>query len=309
MTNTANKPRHLLSIEDLNYSDIEHLFQLTDSMIDKDTLALKKMASLDGVTVMSLFFEPSTRTRTSFEIAARRLSADYYHIDIKTSATHKGESLLDTVYNLQAMQADMFIVRHNVGGTPPFIAQTVAPHVSVINAGDGSNAHPTQALLDMYTIRHHKGNFENLSVAIVGDVFHSRVARSQLQALTTLGVKDIRVIGPQVLIPKDVEHKGVTVFHDIESGLQEADVVVTLRLQKERFANPQLPTEEEYFNQFGLTGQRLALAKPDAIVMHPGPMNRGVEIASDVADGAQSVILQQVTFGVATRMAVMSYLR
>ncbi|HHW64912.1 MAG TPA: aspartate carbamoyltransferase catalytic subunit, partial [Rhodocyclaceae bacterium] len=247
-----------------------------------------------------------------FEIAAKRLSADVVNLNINTSSAAKGESLLDTVDNLCAMQADMFVVRHAASGAPMLIAQhlhnTRREHISVVNAGDGRHAHPTQGLLDMYTIRHFKRDFTNLTVAIVGDVLHSRVARSQIAALTTLGVPEVRVIGPKTLLPTEVERLGVRVFHDMREGLKGVDVVMMLRLQNERMNGALLPTPQEYYKIWGLTADKLALAKPDAIVMHPGPMNRGVEIESAVADGAQAVILPQVTFGIAVRMAVMSML-
>jgi len=234
------------------------------------------------------------------------------NLNINTSSAAKGESLLDTVDNLCAMQADMFVVRHAASGAPMLIAQhlqnTGRDHIHVVNAGDGRHAHPTQGLLDMYTIRHFKRDFTNLTVAIVGDVLHSRVARSQIAALTTLGVPEVRVIGPKTLLPTEVERLGVRVFHDMCEGLKGVDVVMMLRLQNERMNGALLPTPQEYYKIWGLTAEKLALAKPDAIVMHPGPMNRGVEIDSAVADGAQAVILPQVTFGIAVRMAVMSML-
>ncbi len=227
-------------------------------------------------------------------------------INIAASATSKGESLLDTINNLEAMFVDMFVVRHGISGAGHFIAQHTAPHISVINAGDGQHAHPTQAMLDMFTIRQYKQKFDHLKVAIIGDILHSRVARSQIRALNTLGVKDVRVIAPKTLLPQFVENLGVTSFNDIEEGLVGSDVIIMLRLQKERMTSALLPTEREYFKCFGLTEKRLKLANPDAIVMHPGPINRGVEIESSIADGPQSVILQQVTNGVAVRMAIMS---
>lgn len=304
-----HKPlRHFLSIEQLDQATLSHLFEITDTMIDSDMRTIKKIPLLQGATVTSLFFEPSTRTRTSFEIAAKRLSADYLNLSIESSSASKGESILDTLYNLQAMQTDVFVIRHNVSGMVEHLSQYVAPHVHLINAGDGSHAHPTQALLDMYTIRHYKKSFSGLKVAIIGDVIHSRVAKSQIQALKLLGVQDIRAIGPTSLLPDHLDAQGVAVHHNLQQGLKDVDVVITLRLQRERFANPAVPTAEMYFRDYGLTPSALAHAKPDAIVMHPGPMNRGVEIVSEVADGPQSVILQQVTFGIATRMAVMAYL-
>ncbi|MDO8275727.1 MAG: aspartate carbamoyltransferase catalytic subunit, partial [Serpentinimonas sp.] len=244
-------------------------------------------------------------TRTTFEIAATRLSADVINLDIARSSAAKGESLLDTIANLSAMAADIFVVRHSESGAPYLIAQHVAPHEHVINAGDGRHAHPTQGLLDAYTIRHHKGDFSQLSVAIVGDVLHSRVARSDIHALRTLGCPDVRVVGPRTLVPPDLAAMGVRVCHELEEGLRDCDVVIALRLQNERMNGALLPSSQEYFQRFGLTPERLRWAKPDPIVMHPGPVNRGVEIASSVVDGAQSVVLEQVSFGIAVRMAVM----
>ena len=228
------------------------------------------------------------------------------NLDIARSSATKGESLLDTIANLSAMHADMFVVRHSESGSPYLIAQHCAPHVHVVNAGDGRHAHPTQGLLDMYTIRHFKRDFTQLTVAIVGDIVHSRVARSDIHALTTLGVPEIRAVGPRTLVPGDLRDMGVRVCHDMAEGIRDADVIIMLRLQNERMSGAMLPSAGEFAKKFGLTPEKLALARPDAIVMHPGPINRGVEIDSRVADGAQSVILPQVTFGIAVRMAVMS---
>jgi aspartate carbamoyltransferase catalytic subunit len=239
-------------------------------------------------------------------LAGKRLSADVINLNIETSATSKGESLLDTLKNLEAMQSDMFIVRHSDSGAAHFIAEHCTPNVAIINAGDGRHAHPTQAMLDMLTIRRHKGGFDGLKIAIVGDILHSRVARSQLQALTTLGVSDVRLVGPKTLVPSFFAQMGATICHDLEAGLKDVDVVVMLRLQKERMKGALLPSESEFYRLYGLTEETLAWAKPDAIVMHPGPINRGVEISSEVADGKHSVILDQVTNGIAVRMAVMS---
>ncbi len=230
------------------------------------------------------------------------------NLSVDSSSQSKGETLLDTVDNLAAMQADMFVVRHGQSGAAHLIARHVAPHIHVVNAGDGRHAHPTQGLLDMFTIRRYKKDFHNLRVAIVGDVLHSRVARSQIHALTTLGVPEVRVVAPKTLLPTGVEQMGVHVYHDMEHGLKDVDVVIMLRLQNERMRGAMLPSSQEYFKYYGLTQDKLAYAKHDAIVMHPGPMNRGVEIDSSVADGNQSVILPQVTFGIAVRMAVMSIL-
>jgi len=298
--------RHLLTIEGLKRQQLVDILDTAESFISVGDQQVRKVPLLRGKTVVNLFFEASTRTLTTFELAAKRLSADVLKININTSATVKGESLLDMLRNLEAMQCDMFVVRHGDSGAAHLIAQHVAPHISVINAGDGRHAHPTQALLDMFTIRRQKGEFAPLTVAIVGDIMHSRVARSLIHALTTLGVSELRVVAPKTLIPSQVEGLGVHVYHNMKQGLRDADVVIMLRLQKERMAGALLPSEHEYFQTFGLTEEKLAVAKPDAIVMHPGPINRGVEIASDVADGPRSVILEQVSNGIAVRMAVMS---
>jgi len=298
--------RHLLTIEGLKRELIVEILDMAESFTTVTGQAVKKVPILRGKTIVNLFFESSTRTLTTFELAAKRLSADVLKINVSTSATNKGESLLDMLRNLEAMHCDMFVVRHAQSGAAHFIASHVAPHISVINAGDGSHAHPTQALLDMFTIRKHKKEFAPLTVAIVGDIMHSRVARSQIHALTTLGVSELRVVAPKTLIPNDAESLGVHVYHDIKQGIRDADVVIMLRLQKERMEAALLPSEQEYFQQYGLTAEKLAYAKQDAIVMHPGPINRGVEMSSDVADGPQSVILEQVSNGIAVRMAVMA---
>ncbi len=304
--------QHLLTIEGLPREVITAILDTAAPFTEVAEREVKKLPLLRGKSVFNLFFENSTRTRTTFEIAAKRLSADVINLNINTSSTTKGETLLDTVDNLAAMQADMFVVRHASSGAPYLIAQHLAAtgrdHIRVINAGDGRHAHPTQGLLDMYTIRHYKKDFTNLTVAIVGDILHSRVARSQIHALTTLGVPEVRVIGPKTLLPTDVERLGVRVFNDMRSGLRGVDVVMMLRLQNERMNGALLPSTQEFFKYYGLTLDKLELAKPDAIVMHPGPMNRGVEIDSAVADGPHAVILPQVTFGIAVRMAVMSML-
>ena len=299
---------HLLSIEGLPRAVIEQILDTAGSFLSVNDREVKKVPLLRGKSVFNLFFENSTRTRTTFEIAAKRLSADVINLDIARSSTAKGETLLDTVANLSAMHADMFVVRHSESGAPHLIAQHCAPHVHVVNAGDGRHAHPTQGLLDMYTIRHFKKDFRNLTVAIVGDIVHSRVARSDIHALNILGVPEIRAVGPKTLVPGDLAQMGVRVCHDMAEGVKDADVVIMLRLQNERMNGGMLPSSGEFFKHFGLTPEKLALAKPDAIVMHPGPINRGVEIASEVADGKSSVILPQVTFGIAVRMAVMAIL-
>jgi len=298
--------KHFLTIDGLNRELLTEIMDRAEQFSSISHRQVKKVPILRGKTIVNLFFENSTRTRTTFELAAKRLSADVMNLNISTSATSKGESLLDTLHNLEAMHCDMFVVRHNQSGAAEFIAQHVAPHISVINAGDGCHAHPTQAMLDMFTIRRHKQHFPDLRVAIVGDILHSRVARSQIQALSTLGVGEIRVIGPKTLLPSDCKTLGVHVYHDIEAGLKDVDVVITLRLQHERMQGGLIPSAREYFNSYGVTEDKLSIAKPDAIVMHPGPINRGVEISSEVADGPQSVILEQVTHGIAVRMAVMS---
>ncbi|QJR13094.1 Aspartate carbamoyltransferase [Usitatibacter rugosus] len=300
--------RHLLTTEGLPAAMIRHILDTADQFVSVNEREVKKLPLLRGKAIFNVFFENSTRTRTTFEIAAKRLSADVINLNIGASSTSKGETLLDTVYNLQAMDADMFVVRHAQSGAPHLIARHVKPGVAVINAGDGRHAHPTQGLLDMYTIRHYKKDFSGLTVAIVGDVLHSRVARSQIHALKTLGVPELRVVGPKTLIPADVERMGVRVFHDMDAGIKDCDVVIMLRLQNERMNGALLPSAGEFYKAYGLNASKLAKAKPDAIVMHPGPMNRGVEIESSVADGHQSVILPQVTFGIAVRMAVMSIL-
>jgi aspartate carbamoyltransferase catalytic subunit len=297
---------HLLSIEGLPRGVLHHILDTAGTFLSVNEREVKKVPLLRGKSVFNLFFENSTRTRTTFEIAAKRLSADVINLDIARSSTAKGESLLDTIANLSAMHADMFVVRHSESGAPYLIAQHCAPHVHVVNAGDGRHAHPTQGLLDMYTIRHYKRDFTNLVVAVVGDIVHSRVARSDIHALTTLGVPEIRAVGPKTLVPGDLADMGVRVCHDLADGIRDADVVIMLRLQNERMSGAMLPSAAEYFKTYGLTAEKLARAKPDAIVMHPGPINRGVEIDSAVADGRQSVILPQVTFGIAVRMAVMS---
>ncbi len=301
---------HLLTIDGLSREMIHRILDTAENFVGVSDRDVKKVPLLRGKSVFNLFFENSTRTRTTFEIAANRLSADTVNLNIDTSSTNKGESLLDTIDNLTAMHADIFVVRHAQSGAPFLIAEHLnrlrAREVHVINAGDGRHAHPTQALLDMYTIRHFKKDFTGLTVAIVGDVLHSRVARSNIEALTTLGVPEVRVIAPRTLMPSALAEMGVHPYTDMRAGLEGADVVIMLRLQSERMRGSLLPSAAEYFKHYGLTAEKLAYARPDAIVMHPGPMNRGVEIDSAVADSPQAVILNQVTFGIAVRMAVMS---
>ncbi len=301
---------HLLTLEGLPAEVIASILDTAEPFASIGERDVKKVPLMRGKAVFNLFFESSTRTRTTFEIAAKRLSADVINLNIGASSTSKGESLLDTIDNLLAMNADMFVVRHSQSGAPHLIAahlnRTGRTHVHVVNAGDGLHAHPTQGLLDLFTIRHYKHEFRDLTVAIIGDILHSRVARSLIHGLTTLGVPEVRAIGPQTLLPTALQSLGVRVFNDMAAGLAGCDVVVMLRLQNERMKGALLPSAGEYFKHYGLTPEKLALAKPDAIVMHPGPMNRGVEIDSAVADGTHSVILPQVTFGIAVRMAVMS---
>jgi aspartate carbamoyltransferase catalytic subunit len=298
--------RHLLTTEGLSTSLLTEILDTAESFVSVTDQAVKKVPLLRGRTVVNLFFEASTRTRTTFELAAKRLSADVINIQASTSSTSKGETLLDTLETLQAMQVDMFVIRHEASGAAHFFAQHTAPHVAILNAGDGRHAHPTQALLDAFTIRRHKPELKELKVAIVGDLLHSRVARSNIHALHGLGVPEIRVVAPLTLMPSDIDTLGVQVHHSLRSGLRDVDVVMMLRLQKERMSGHFLPSASEYFQRYGLTPQALDLAKKDAIIMHPGPINRGVEIDSQVAYGPRSVILEQVTHGIAVRMAVMA---
>ena len=299
----SGKLIHLLGLKGLPKTELEHILDVADGLLDSQG-NLKKSKALDDMSVANLFFEPSTRTRNTFEIAAKRTSANTINVDLANSATKKNETLMDTMQTLKAMQIDMFVIRHKESGLPQRIASNIEG-VSIINAGDGTNAHPTQALLDMLTIRQHKGSFEDLSVAIIGDIRHSRVAHSDIQALSTLGVKDIRLVAPQYLQYNGIVTEGISRLDNLQEGIDDVDVVMTLRLQKERMVAADIPNEQSYFETFGLTSEKLQLAKPNAIVMHPGPVNRGIELDSDVADGPQSVILQQVTNGIAIRMAVM----
>lgn len=302
---TTHNPYQLLTTADLSKTTILKILSTASGFFTK-TGEIEKTDLLAGKTVANVFFEPSTRTRTTFEIAAKKLSADVLNFNAQVSSMSKGESLLDTIRNLQAMFCDMFIIRHNASGAAHFIAQHLPANMPIINAGDGSHAHPTQALLDMLTIQQHKKDFSKLRVAIVGDILHSRVARSQIWALQALNTAEIRVVAPKTLLPSNMQDFGVHIYHELLRGITDVDVILLLRLQRERMQNALLPSENEYFQQYGLTTERLRYAKPDAIVMHPGPINRGVEISSNVADGPQSVILQQVSNGIAVRMAVMS---
>ena len=301
-----SKINHLISTDDLNYESIIKIFDMAESFFKIGQRDIKKIPLLRGKTICNLFFENSTRTRTTFEIAAKRLSADVINLDIPTSSQSKGESIFDMVDNLIAMGTDIFVVRHPEAGVPNKIANHVASNIHIINGGDGSNAHPTQGLLDAFTIRKFKKNFSTLKIAIVGDIQHSRVAKSEINVLSTLGAKEIRVIGPKSLMPDNIDQLKVKVFHTMEEGLKDVDVVMMLRIQKERMNNDTIPSESEYFKSFGLNQKRLKIAKDNALVLHPGPINRGVEIESEVADGKQSVILNQVKYGIAIRMAVMA---
>ncbi|MGH8541265.1 MAG: aspartate carbamoyltransferase catalytic subunit [Stenotrophobium sp.] len=298
--------KHLLTLEGLGKPLILKILDQAETFASAGSGADKKFPLLRGRTIINLFFEASTRTRTTFELAAQRLSADVVNLQMAASSTSKGETLLDTLKTLEAMQADMFVIRHDSSGAAHFFAQHAAPGVAILNAGDGRHAHPTQGLLDMFTIRRAKGDLRKLTVAVVGDVLHSRVARSDLHALRTLGAKEIRVVAPPTLIPAGIEQMGAKVFHSLEAGLNGADVVILLRLQKERMLGAFLPSLSEFHRDFGLTSERMKRLKPDAVIMHPGPINRGVEIAGDIAYGERSLILQQVSHGIAVRMAVMA---
>ena len=304
--NDQGRLRHFLSLDGLPREMLTEILDTADSFLEVGARAVKKVPLMRGMTVCNVFFENSTRTRTTFELAAKRLSADVITLNVSTSSTSKGETLTDTLRTLDAMAADMFVVRHADSGAAHFIAEYVSPNVAIINGGDGRHSHPTQGMLDMLTIRRHKGDFTKLKVAIVGDILHSRVARSNMLALKTLGCPDIRVIAPKTLLPVGLEQYGVNVYTDITEGLKDVDVIIMLRLQRERMQGGLLPSEGEFYRLYGLTEQRLALAHPEAIIMHPGPINRGVEIDSLVADCPRSMILNQVTYGIAIRMAVLS---
>jgi aspartate carbamoyltransferase catalytic subunit len=297
--------RHLLGIEGLAPDDIIQLLDLADEAVEVSRQIEKKKATLRGRTQINLFFEASTRTQASFELAGKRLGADVMNMSVGSSSIKKGETLIDTAMTLNAMRPDLIVVRHHSAGAVQLLARKV--DCSVINAGDGQHEHPTQALLDALTIRRNKGRIRGLVVAICGDILHSRVARSNLILLNALGA-DVRVVGPSTLLPTGIENMGAKVYNNMREGLKDADIVMMLRLQRERMNGSFVPSVKEYFRYFGLDSEKLALAKPDALVMHPGPMNRGVEIASDIADGAQSLIREQVEMGVAVRMAVLEAL-
>ncbi len=298
--------RHLLTTEGLPRELIQRILDTAETFVPGPDAPPRKVPLLRGKTVFNLFFENSTRTRTTFELAAKRLSADVINMDVAHSSKSKGEDDLDTLYTLQAMGADIFAIRHPENGAAAHFAAHAAEHVAIVNAGDGSHAHPTQGLLDVFTIRQHRPDFENLKVAIVGDVRHSRVAHSTIHALRTLGTRDIRVVGPEQFLPEDADSLAVFATSDTRTGLEDADVVMGLRIQRERIAGDALAGVADYHSAFGLTADNLAFASPEALVMHPGPINRGVEINADIAYGRQSVILDQVRNGIAVRMAVMA---
>jgi aspartate carbamoyltransferase catalytic subunit len=298
--------RHLLTLDGLDKTLLTDILDDAEGYLTEPGVLPASSQSLAGRSVANLFFEASTRTRASFDLAGKRLGADVLNLDVNTSSRKKGESILDTIYTLEAMHVDIMVVRDASAGVPAYIARHVLPHVCILNAGESDVSHPTQGLLDVLTMRQHKGAFENLTVAIVGDISHSRVAMSATHALTTLGVGDLRLISPPVLAPDQSRVPGARILHDLAEGLADADVVMALRIQRERIGNLDgIPGIDEYFANYGISHESMKLAKPDAIVMHPGPMNRGIEIESSLADGPQSVITQQVTNGVAVRMAVL----
>lgn len=303
---SSNKLKHLLSLEFIGKEQILSILDEAQSLFDNNGKIIEA-DTLRDITVANLFFEPSTRTRNTFEIAAKKLKAYVINVDIKNSATNKGEDLLDTMRTLKAMQIDMFVIRHRKNKTPHYVAKNING-VAIINAGDGIHAHPTQALLDMYTIRKYKKNFENLSVAIVGDIIHSRVAHSDISVMQTLGVKDIRLIAPDALQEYKYQSDIVKCYSNLRQGIKDVDVIILLRIQKERMLKAHIPNKEYFFLKYGLDNNKIKVAKKDVIIMHPGPINRGVEINDSIADGAKSVILDQVTNGIAIRMAVMSVL-
>lgn len=305
---THGQLRHLLTTEGLTSEHIFTILDRAERFFSPESGEIIQTTELQGKTLANLFFEASTRTRSTFELAAKKLTANVLNLNISHSSTSKGESLRDTVRNLQAMQCQLFVVRHSSSGAAHFVAEHINPRSIVINAGDGCHAHPTQALLDMFTIRKHRGDFKKLSVAIIGDILHSRVARSQIHALKALNVGEIRVIGPKTLLPKELKSMGVEVHYNLAEGLKDIDIIMMLRLQTERMQNGLIPAGNAYFRQYGLTSESLRLANPNALIIHPGPINRGVEIQSEIADSPNAVILDQVTNGIAVRMAVMSLL-
>jgi aspartate carbamoyltransferase catalytic subunit len=302
---STGRLRHLITLEGLPRERVVALFERAEQLRAASHGGTRPLDLLAGRTVINLFFEPSTRTRTSFDLAAQRLGAHVINFDIASSSTTKGESLLDTVHTLEAMHCDAFVVRHKESGTPQFIAQHLRSGASVLNAGDGNHAHPTQGLLDALTLRQHRAETAALRVAICGDIRHSRVARSDVHALHAIGVREIRLCAPPQLLPDAGEFPDCGIFHNFDEAISGTDVVIMLRLQKERMQAAAIPSEAEYFARYGLSSARLAQAHPDCLVMHPGPINRGVEIAAEVADGTQSLILEQVANGVFLRMAVL----
>ena len=299
---SQGKLSHFLNIKELPKSYIEDIISKSEEIHNNSNIR-----KYSENVVASLFFEPSTRTKTTFELASKRLSSNFINIDISNSSTAKGESIIDMVKTIEAMNCQMFVVRHSVPGTAHYIAESVSKNISVINAGDGSNEHPTQAMLDVFTIKKHKGGFHDLKISIVGDILHSRVAKSLIYALNTLGTKQINIVGPEKLIPEDYQELNVNYFSNMDEGINDADVIIMLRLQKERMHDA-LISLDTYYDDYGLNESRLKYAKDDVIVMHPGPINRGIEIESTVADGPNSVILNQVSYGISVRMAIMSML-
>ncbi len=299
--------RHLLTLKGLGKTHICQILDEAETFLSPFGRPVARTQALQGRTVANLFFEPSTRTRASFDLAAKRLGADVLNLDVNTSSRKKGESILDTMYTLQAMQVDVFVVRDASAGVPAYIARNIQDHVSILNAGEAEVSHPTQGLLDLLTMRQHKPDFEDLIVTIVGDIAHSRVARSAVDGLTTMGVGELRLVSPEALAPDPKDVPGARILHNLDDGLRDADVVMALRIQRERMGSLDgIPTIDEYFANYGISHKRMKLARPDAIVMHPGPMNRGIEIESNLADSPQSVITSQVTNGVAVRMAVLT---
>ena len=297
--------RHLLTLEGLSRAELEMLLERSQHHVRAAGEPAPRSTALAGVTIANMFTEPSTRTRVSFELAAKRLGAEVVNLEVQLSSRVKGESMLDTVFTLESLHVDVFVLRDSEAGVPAMVAAHVAPHVSVLSAGEAHLSHPTQGLLDALTVLQHKRRCDGLAIAIVGDIRHSRVARSACQAFRTLGTTDLRIVAPEALMPDAGEFAGCTRTTDLQRGIAGCDVVMMLRIQKERFENTAIPAGDEYFREFGLTAERLALAKPDAIVMHPQPMNRGVEIDGRIADGPQSVIRTQVANGVAVRMAAL----
>jgi aspartate carbamoyltransferase catalytic subunit len=304
---SAGRLKHLLTLRGLGRSLITQLLDQSEKFLSPMGQPVVRATTLQGRTVANLFFEPSTRTRASFDLAARRLGADVLNLDVNTSSRKKGESILDTLYTLQAMQVDIFVIRDASAGVPAYIVRHVGAHGSVLNAGESDVSHPTQGLLDLLTIRRHKGDFGELTVAIVGDVAHSRVARSAAEGLATMGVGELRLVSPKALAPDPDAFPDARIMHNLDDGIRGADVVMALRIQRERIGSLDgIPGIDEYYKNFGVSTERMQNAAPDAIVMHPGPMNRGIEIESSLADSAQSVITEQVTNGVAVRMALLA---